>query len=229
MGIIKNALQEQISSNSLQQVSDTTGIILSYSITSNTASIRFDNPNGDGVMYRKNVKVSNTMGAVSGSGITSGQACSISFIGNNIHNPVITGMLGNNYMQKTTSDEGAYILDSSISKIEEVEDITPMVEDWIDTDNENSSKYNTDLKDYTGIDATEQSSNSIQSIDRYTTKDQGITNLDTKSTVKLKENGDIDIFVSGNLGIRISPNDNSVNVYGTFKINNKTLDMDSEE
>ena len=40
---------------------------------------------------------------------------------------------------------------------------------------------------------------------------------------KFKDNGDIDIFVNNNTGIRISPNSKSIEVYGSFKINGKEI------
>jgi len=225
MSIIKNALKKEIGKGNLQQFSDTTAIILEYDIVSNTATIKFNNPNGEGYMFRKNVNVSNTMGGVTGSGIYPGQLCNISFIKNNLYNPMITGMLGNNYKAKTNSDEGAFLIDGTALEIEEPEVITPMIEAWLDKENENPSKYKNDLGDYTDIDAIQKASESIHDLDKYSVRDQGITHLNTKSTIKLKENGDIDIFVAGNLGIRISPKDKSINIHGTVKVNNKIIDF----
>ena len=61
-------------------------------------------------------------------------------------------------------------------------------------------------------------------MDKYTAEESGMTNLDTKSTVKLRENGDIDIFVSHNVGIRISNTDHKIYMYGLgLYLNNKEL------
>jgi len=228
MSIIKNALKKEIRENNLQQFGDTTATILEYDIISNTATIRFMNPNGEGYLLRKNVHVSNTMGGVTGSGLYSGQLCNISFIKNNVHNPIITGVMSNNYNTKTTSGQGAFLVDNTILEVKEPEEITPMIESWIEKDNENVNKYQTDLGDYTNIDSFQKANDAVRSLDKYSPRDQGITHLDTKSTIKLKENGDIDIFVDGNLGIRISPKDKSVNIHGTVKVNNKVINFDDE-
>ena len=225
MSIIKNALKKEIDKDKLLQFNDTTATILEYDIVSNTATIRFLNPSGDGYMLRKNVNVSNTMGGHTGAGIIAGQICNISFINNNIFNPIITGMLSNNYKDKTSSDQGAFLVSNAIFEAEEPEKIIPMVETWLDKENQNKYKYKNELGDYTEVDATKKASESVHTLDKYKNQDEGMTHLKTKSTVKLKENGDIDIFVAGNLGIRISPNDKSINVYGTFKVNNKTIDF----
>jgi hypothetical protein len=52
-----------------------------------------------------------------------------------------------------------------------------------------------------------------------------MTSLSTKSTIKLRENGDIDIFVANNIGIRVSVVDKSISLYGTLKINGKKIDL----
>lgn len=228
MSIIKNALKKEIGKERLQQFSDTTATILEYDIVSNTATIRFMNPNGEGIMTRKNVHVSNTMGGVTGAGLYPGQLCNISFIKNNIYNPVITGMITNNYKLKTCSDEGAFLVDNNIFEVQKSEKITPMIESWIDKENENSKKYINDLGDYANIDAFYEANNISHFIDRYNTQEQGITHLDTKSTIKLKENGDIDVFVANNIGIRISPKDKSVNIYGTIKVNSRIIEFDND-
>ena len=54
----------------------------------------------------------------------------------------------------------------------------------------------------------------LDTINKYTVTEQGITNLETKSTIKFKDNGDIDIFVNNNTGIRIDANTQTINIYG---------------
>ena len=101
MGIIKDRLNEQIRNNNIQQFNDTTATIIEYNMINNTAKIRFLNPNGEGVVYRDNVAIANTLGGVIGAGIYPGQSCTITFVKNNIHTPVITGLIGSNYSNKT--------------------------------------------------------------------------------------------------------------------------------
>ena len=54
----------------------------------------------------------------------------------------------------------------------------------------------------------------IRNINHYTDNEQGITNLSNHSTVKIKENGDIEMFVENNIGIRISKQMQKIYVYG---------------
>ena len=97
MGVIKNTLQKQINNNNLTKYSNTTAVILSYDIVTNTATIKFPDPNGDGFLRRENVTFANTLGAVTGSGVYAGQTCTISFIGGNIWSPIITGLADHLY------------------------------------------------------------------------------------------------------------------------------------
>ena len=225
MGVIRNALQKQIQNDGLNRYSNTTAIILSYDIVTNTATIKFPDPNGDGYMYRENVTFANTLGAATGSGIYTGQTCTISFIGGNIWSPIITGLADNLYESKTSPDQGAYIIGVDNDNIyTKPDNISPMMNDWIDENNTNKNKYNNDLWDYTKSDTTQEVHELLQSMDKYTAQESGITNLDTKSTVKLKENGDIDIFVSHNVGIRISNTDHKIYMYGLgLYLNNREL------
>lgn len=214
MGIIKNKLQEQIKANNKHQFNDTTATIIDYNIVLNTAKIRFRNPNGEGYLFRDNVSISNTLGGVTGAGIFPGQSCSITFVNNNIHAPIITGLIGTNYTNKTCSDQGAYIVDTNVLSYEKPSEIKPMINNWIEENNTNTTKYNNDLGNYTGTDVSESIHEMLNTLDKYKTTEQGITNLKTKSTMKFKDNGDIDIFVANNIGIRICPNNKTIEFYG---------------
>ena len=200
MSIIKNALKKEIGKNNLQQFGDTTATILEYDIISNTATIRFMNPNGEGYLLRKNVHVSNTMGGVTGSGLYSGQLCNISFIKNNVHNPIITGVMSNNYNTKTTSGQGAFLVDNTILEVKEPEEITPMIESWIEKDNENVNKYQTDLGDYTNIDSFAKYCNDKDWKYQIIILDNKITNdikVDTLTNINLM----IDLIENSVIGI----------------------------
>lgn len=224
MGIIKDTLNKQIQNNNLLQFNDTTATIIEYNMIFNTAKIRYNNPNGEGVLYRDNVRIANALGGVTGAGIYAGQTCTITFIKNNIYNPVITGLNTNNYSSKTCSDQGAYIVDSNILSYTKP-NITPMIESWIEEDNTNANKYNNDLGNYKDINSSKNIHKILNTLDKYTETEQGITSLKTKSTIKFKDNGDIDIFVANNIGIRISPSDKSINICGTIKVNGQNIDL----
>lgn len=141
--------------------------------------------------------------------------------------PVITNLCDdqyydNVYSKKTNSDQGAYIVDSNINDIDiDSIEVTPMTDDYFN--DSPSTKYSLISKDYTNTEAVQETRKIIMEIDKYKTSEDGITNIKNNSTVKFKDNGDIDVFVNNNTGIRISPNSKSIEVYGTLKINGKEI------
>lgn len=214
MGIIKNTLKKEIDRSNLQRINNTVGTILEYDIKTNTATVEYLNPNGEGHLYNRNVQITETLGGVTGAGISIGQLCTLNFIGNNINKPIITGILESKYNYKTCSDQGAYIIDNSIKNCELPNEIIPMTNNWLDESNNNEDKYNGHVDDFISKDLELDMFEILDTINKYTVTEQGITNLETKSTIKFKDNGDIDIFVNNNTGIRIDANAQTINIYG---------------
>ena len=227
MGIIGDKLQQKIENNNNIRYSDTVAEITEYDNIKNTASVKFANPNNGSIMTADNIAVKINMGGLSQAALKIGQKCWISFIGNNLLCPVITNLCDdqyydNIYSKKTNSDQGAYIVDSNINNIDiNSIKITPMIDDYFN--DSVASKYSLITKDYTDTEAIQEVRKIIMEIDKYKTSEDGITNIKNNSTIKFKDNGDIDIFVNNNTGIRISPNSKSIEVYGSFKINGKEI------
>ena len=227
MGIIGDKLQQKIENNNNIRYSDTVAEITEYDNIKNTASVKFANPNNGSIMTADNIAVKINMGGLSQAALKIGQKCWISFIGNNLLCPVITNLCDdqyydNIYSKKTNSDQGAYIVDSNINNIDiNSIKITPMIDDYFN--DSVSSRYSLITKDYTDTEAIQEVRKIIMEIDKYKTSEDGITNIKNNSTIKFKDNGDIDIFVNNNTGIRISPNSKSIEVYGSFKINGKEI------
>lgn len=227
MGIIGDKLQQKIENNNNIRYSDTVAEITEYDNIKNIASVKFANPNNGSIMTADNIAVKINMGGLSQAALKIGQKCWISFIGNNLLCPVITNLCDdqyydNIYSKKTNSDQGAYIVDSNINNIDiNSIKITPMTDDYFN--DSVSSRYSLITKDYTDTEAIQEVRKIIMEIDKYKTSEDGITNIKNNSTVKFKDNGDIDIFVNNNTGIRISPNSKSIEVYGSFKINGKEI------
>ena len=89
-----------------------------------------------------------------------------------------------------------------------------MTNNWLDESNNNKDKYNGHVDDFISKDLELDMFEILDTINKYTVTEQGITNLETKSTIKFKDNGDIDIFVNNNTGIRIDANTQTINIYG---------------
>lgn len=213
MSLIKDSLQKQIDNNNRLQFNDTTGTILEYDRTTQICKIKYLNPNGDGYIYRGNVPIINSSGGLFHGGIHAGQKCSISFINGNIYNPIIVGLHENFYNNRSCTDQGAYIADDDIWKVSTPEHIVAMNLDWINDSNTSLSKYQNSSCKYTDCNVDEQAMELITTLDKYEDDEVGITNLKNNSTVKLRDNGDIDIFCGGNVGLRICKNTGNIKLY----------------
>jgi len=214
MSQIKNSLQKQIDNNNRIQFTDTTGTVMAYDRTTETCAIKYLNPNGDGYLYKANVRIANVSGGLSSGGIFPGQKCSVSFINNNVYNPVITGIPLSYYPERSCTDQGAYLADDEVWKVETPENIVAMNLDWVDDSNATLSQYENSNARYTDTDVDSKAMDLITTLDKYEDDEVGMTNIKNKSTIKLRDNGDIDIFTSSNTGIRICKTGN-IKIYGT--------------
>lgn len=214
MSLIKDSLQNQINNSNRIQFSDTTGTIISYDRTTETCKVKYLNPNGSGWIYRGNVSIANHSGGIASGSIFSGQKCSISFVNNNIYNPVIIGIPESYYKERNCSDQGAYLADDTVWKVGTPEHIIAMDLNWINDDNSGVQKYENDSARYTDIDVNQTSMNLMTTLDKYDDNEVGLTNLKNKSTIKLRDNGDIDIFSSANVGLRICSETGNIKFYG---------------
>lgn len=212
-GIIGKKLREEINKNQIQQYGEITGVILDYDKLSNTATVRYPNPHGNGYLYREHANVSSSLGGFTSDAIQPGQKCSISFINNNVMAPRVTGITNSLYLDKTNTDQGAYLVDRTILNVEK-RDGVPMIDTWFDELNENKSKYSSDYGNYMETDVAQEVYNIINELDKYKQGENGITNLKQKTNIKHTENGDIEIFVSNTVGIRISTVDHKIYLYG---------------
>ncbi len=214
MGIIKRTLQNQIEFQKTQTMSATIGTIIQYYPKSNTADISYSDFTGDYTIYKNKVPIANSLGSFTSDSVRSGQTCTIVFINNNPNAPLITGINTSNYDRKTNTDQGAFVIDESIREQELLgDDIKPMCEDWLDLNNTWDNKYKSSI-DYSDFDASFMAAQLHSQVDRFEDSEVGLTNLDTKATLKMKKNGDIDIFVSNNVGIRISKATHKIYLYG---------------
>ena len=222
-GIIGKKLKQKIQESQIQQYGEITGIILDYDKLSNTATIRYPNPHGGGYLYREHVNVATALGGITSDAVRPGQKCSIAFINNNLRAPRITGVTDGFYLERTNTDQGAYLVDRAVLEVEK-RDGPPMTETWFDEENTNKAKYSTQYHDYTETDVPQEVYNIISGLDKYKSGESGMTNLNQKTNIKHTENGDIEIFIANTVGIRISNSDHKVYFYGKgIYLNDKEL------
>lgn len=211
MSLIKNSLQNQINDNNRGQFFGSIATILSYDKTTETCKVKYSNPNGEGYIYRGNVSVAGNIGGMSSGGIFAGQQCAVSFLNGNIYSPIIVAITQSYYSERSSADQGAYIADDEVYKVGTPEHIIAMDVDWLNPGQEINNLYETK---YADTDVDNMAMNIITTLDKVDDNEVGLVNLSNKSTIKLKDNGDIDLFTSNNTGIRICKTGN-IKLYGT--------------
>lgn len=207
MGLINDKIQDKIEYNNRFPSSDVCGVITEVDTFRNVASIRFANPNNGAVTTVDNVKLPVNVGGVTESGVEPGQRCWITFLGGSILHPVISSLsdelyFDNIYSKKTNSDQGGFVVDEYINTLDSETETTPMTDDYfVDAPTDIFSLIG---RDYTELDALDATKKSIIQLDKYKDTEDGVSNKKTSSTIKFKENGDIDAFIKANVGIRWS-------------------------
>jgi hypothetical protein len=218
MGIIKDKLNEQINNYNNVKYGDTIAVIDEFNHITNTANIHFHDPNSGIIHYANNVAYKVQQGGMVSSVPPVGTKCWISFLSNNLLTPVITSLCDdyyykNSYSQKTNTNSGAYINSYEVLKTDTSIKTTPMIKDYsINIEKE-------EFEEYTDIDIIKRTQQQIMESDKYKTSENGVTDINTKSTIKIDENGNINIFVNNNIGIKVCPDSNSIEVYGQLRIN----------
>lgn len=213
MGIINNALNKKIKDNSIQKHGTGSGRILSYDRQSGTAEVMYRIAGGNGNMKANHVPVVISQCGTAGyDGITPGTKCMLSFINDNPYKPIVTGVYGSDYDDKTMPDAGSYIIDPDSLEGDRPEELTPMSEDWIDK-SPAVGKYINEYSDFIDMDATEFAYTLMREAGHFKSNEFGMVNIGNGSGIKFKKNGEIDIFTANNNGIRLS--DKGLKIFGT--------------
>lgn len=218
MGIIKDKLQEQIQNYNNIKYGDTIAVIDKFNHITNTANIHFHDPNSGVVHYARNVAYKIQQGGMVTAVPPVGTKCWISFLSNNLLTPVITSLCDdyyhkNSYSKKTNTNSGAYINNYDVLQTDTTIETTPMIKDYY----VNIEKQ--EFEEYSNIDITKQTQQQIMESDKYKATENGVTDVITKSTIKIDEDGNVNIFVNNNTGLKVCPETGSIEIYGQLIIN----------
>lgn len=183
----------------------------------NRAKITFKDPKGTGFIKLENVPIQIGNGGMHSAGPLVGDQVWVTFINNSPLLPKIVSLCDENYEVNTREKtrhlrKGAFLPDSICDRSDykntsTVTTDTPTINDWIDDTNTDINKY-INYKDTNPMDELVDATSYAA---YYNTEEPGITHPANSSTIKVKNNGMIDIFVSTNQGIRIDPSTKTVN------------------
>lgn len=190
-------------------------VVFSDNIT-NTASILIDDLSSSGKIVLKNVPIQIQSYGLHTIGLSEGDKVWVSFTNNSPLLPKIIGIADNDTYQSTTKSNLKHLttgaLDIVITDTENT--CTNMCEDLIDLGNTKIVKY----LDFKNFNVESHASDFIASLGYYQNDEIGLTNPYNNSTIKISNNGCITVYMNGNQGIRIDPNNSSININCTDKI-----------
>ena len=218
MSQIKRAIQEKIlKPHDNNQFDTVLAEVVAYDGLKHRATISFKDPKYGGFLTSENVPIQLGSGGFHSAGPFVGDQVWVSFANKSLLQPKIVALADERYQIHSRKrlqhqKQGAYLPDNLVEAngAEEYDfsAFAPLHEDWIDLSNQNTNKY----ADWT-VDPIQTLLSAMTNTSFYEAEEPGITHPKTGSTVKLRNNGMIDIFVEGDQGIRIDPKTQSINFF----------------
>lgn len=213
--IVNNVLDPSMKS----RFTNATGDVVSYNASHNVADVFIQSIiNGNGLTL-KEVPVQIAGVGLHQSSLKQGDRVYVQFNNGSVFQPKILGKADELYATHTAKDEVHLRKgDLVVSQTMEEGEITSSSSDWIDPSNEDVFKY----ESYRSMSGMESISNRILNKGKFVNQDVGLYNPVSSSVVKIKDNGEINIFVSTNVGIKIDPQNKTIEILGdvTTKSNN---------
>lgn len=236
------SLKEQIIENVVKPLNNSSfgtlkGTVVNFDNYRNRADVEIQSPNGIGNMVLEKVPVCISNTGVKSNALLQGDYVWVTFLNGSPLLPKIIGIADEAYEVNTRESlrhirQGSLMVDT-VNLSSNVE-ITPLSETLLDEDNDSYNKHIS----YINFDVYEKASKFAQDIGYYGEEEIGITNPSNNSTVKVNDDGSIDIFSGTNHGIRVNPNTNEIiinsnkdiiincsnlKINGTIKVNGEII------
>lgn len=207
----KNLVEKIIEPNNRTKLNNAKGQILKYDSVNNLADVCLGMASIGNKQILYNVPIQIAANGIHQSSFQEGDYVYIQFNNNSIFQPKIIGKADELYATHTRKEE-KHLKQGYLHVTQEYidEEITPSSSQWIETDNSNKSKY-IKYKDTNPLDDMAQK---INSQGYFQDKEVGMYNPTSSSIIKVKDNGNIDIFVESNVGIRIDAENKTVEILG---------------
>lgn len=215
MGFKKALLEKVIEPHSSQKVTNSIGKILSYDSYLNRANVLVSSSGAFNTL--KDVPVQ-----LSGTGIMSampqeGDLVYIQYNNGSVFQPKVVGIADEDYQNKTRENSKHMRKGTLLRNIVEREgEIVPRAKRRMDTSNDPFKHF-----DYREADASEILESKTEDMGFFSGRELGLFHPILSSLVKLKDNGDIDIFTGTNTGIRVSRKNKTVEMFGDVSTNSQ--------
>lgn len=186
------------------------GQIITYDNLNNTASIFVNNLNGKESYTLDGVPIQLSGGGFHSASLSDGDMVYVQFNNGSIFQPKIIGFADEYYQINTRKKEKHLRKGSLISSQEKIEgEIKPSCENWISK----SVSYDKSIS-YRYENPVKNISEKMSNKGYFNNKEVGIFNQKSSAIVKIKDDGIIDIFTSTNVGLRVNPNNKTIEMFG---------------
>lgn len=210
MNFKEQLIQNVITPNMSNKLSNAIGQVIEYDSNNNVASVFVKSLNG-----KENYNLDKVPVQLSGSGVHStplsyGDMVYIQFNNNSIFQPKIIGFADECYQINTMKKEKHLRKGSLITTQDAIEgDIKPSYKNWLNY-KESYDKYIS----YRYENPVKNISELMDKKGHFNNNEVGIYNTKSSAIVKIKDNGVIDIFTSTNIGIRVNPSNKTIEMFG---------------
>lgn len=210
--IERNVLKPNISN----KFSNLTGIVRSYNKYTNKASVEIRS-SGDITILNDVPVILSTFGVI-GPNLKDGDIVNISCSNDSLFNAKITGIVDDNYSSSKIYDLKKYRNKGEFTyNLEKKEGtILPRLNKRYSNESFHSNIYM-----YSMSTTYEVADEIFDKMSSFSDNDIGLINPISKSLIKIKDDGCIDVFSNNDSGIRIDPHNNTINFFGDLISNNK--------
>lgn len=211
MSIVKK-ISESVQSSSATNINLSKGTVIRYDSTNNLADVYIESLSSGGSTNLSDVPIQISSKGVHASGLKVKDIVYVQFANNSLFQPKIVGIADEVYAYNTRIKE-RHLRKGELTVAQETLDgeiTTPSVKTWIDDENTHLSK----TSEFYTQNAISDADNLMFSKGNFNGQDVGIYNPVSSSVVKITDDGVINIFVETNTGIKINPNNKTIEILG---------------
>lgn len=211
MSIVKK-ISESVQSSSATNINLSKGTVIRYDSINNLADVYIESLSSGGSTNLSDVPIQISSKGVHASGLKVNDIVYVQFANNSLFQPKIVGIADEVYAYNTRIKE-RHLRKGELTVTQEVleGDITkPSVETWIDDENTHLSK----TSEFYTQNAISDADDLMFSKGNFNGQDVGIYNPVSSSLIKITDDGVINIFVETNTGIKINPNNKTIEILG---------------
>lgn len=224
MASLNKALKSAVSDPIKENLGMVVAQITFYDNTTNRADLKYDDPSSGGVVTLEGVPVEIPSLGVASAGPFPGDQVYVSFLNNNPTLPRIIGRADGDY--KYYSRE-LYEHGRSGSQLTYGDITNGLINSFTNTPVPSFNKWLSVTKNAAKVIAMNVFSASAfedqaSELTNYELAEVGMTHPGTASTMKLYNNGVIDVFASTDLGMRVSPSEEALMCNSTTELHNAT-------